>query len=61
MIVEKACPVCGKTFNCHHDDDITKCQCATVKLNKPAYEYISQNYSNCLCADCLRKIVTKHS
>ena len=55
---EKTCPRCGKKFICHHDDDITKCQCASVQLTTEARKYISENYTDCLCADCLCDILT---
>ena len=54
---EKTCPRCGKKFICRHNDDITKCQCASVQLTPEARQYIAENYTDCLCANCLREIL----
>ena len=56
---EKTCPRCGAKFICRHDDDITKCPCASVQLTSEACKYISENYTDCLCVNCLRKINTR--
>lgn len=53
---EKSCPRCGAKFICRHNDDILKCQCATVQLTPEARQYISENYTDCLCANCLCEI-----
>lgn len=55
---EKTCLRCGSKFICRHDDDITKCQCASVQLTPEARKYIAENYTDCLCANCLRNILT---
>ena len=49
---EKTCPRCGKKFMCNHED-ITKCQCATVKLDSEQLKYVAEKYNDCLCHDCL--------
>ena len=36
-----------------HDEDITKCQCASVKLNEKQLALVKSQYSDCLCRDCL--------
>ena len=54
---EKTCPRCGKKFICRHNDDITKCQCASVQLTPEARNYIASEYTDCLCVDCLREIL----
>lgn len=53
----KTCPRCGAKFTCHHDDDITKCQCNTVQLTQESRKYIAKNYDVCLCVKCLREIL----
>ena len=52
----KTCPRCGKTFVCMHDGDISRCQCAQVKLTKKAREHIASRFSDCLCVGCLKDI-----
>ena len=53
----KICPRCGAKFICRHNDDITKCQCASVQLTLEARQYIAKNYTDCLCVNCLREIL----
>lgn len=50
---EKSCQRCGSKFICMHDEDITKCQCASVKLDEKQLALIKSQYSDCLCRDCL--------
>ncbi|MBR1808957.1 MAG: cysteine-rich CWC family protein [Paludibacteraceae bacterium] len=53
----KTCPRCSARFSCYHDDDISRCQCASVRLSKGARLHIALHFPNqCLCIDCLRTI-----
>ena len=49
----KTCPRCGKTFECVHSID---CWCVKVKLTDATKAYLKENYSDCLCKDCLNEI-----
>ncbi len=53
----KICPRCGKEFECHHDDDISLCQCAGIKITPGMQLHMQLHYNNeCLCIDCLRSL-----
>lgn len=47
------CPRCQRTFECRAGT-ILRCQCQDVTLSKEERTFIQQQYSGCLCADCLR-------
>lgn len=49
----KTCPRCGKTFECVHSVD---CWCVKVKLTDATKAYLKENYSDCLCKECLEKL-----
>ncbi|WP_102407753.1 cysteine-rich CWC family protein [Parabacteroides bouchesdurhonensis] len=54
--MEKICPRCGASFICQ-PENITGCQCVTVKLNSIQREYVKKHYfPNCLCKSCLEEI-----
>jgi len=53
--MEKKCQRCGKSFECKNDD-ILNCQCATVPLSREARDYLTERYTDCICADCLQEI-----
>lgn len=52
MPMKKVCPRCGATFDCRHDD-MAFCHCATIGLDAIQRDYLRNNYSDCLCHDCL--------
>ena len=52
-VMTKTCPRCGKTFECVHSVD---CWCVKVKLTDATKAYLKENYSDCLCKDCLEKL-----
>jgi hypothetical protein len=52
---EKICPRCSKKFECKVGS-ILLCQCTTVKLSEVEKDYISEKYSDCLCADCMKEL-----
>lgn len=56
---EKTCPKCGRKFICNHEN-ITECQCAKIKLSSNAQKYIADNYSDCVCANCLKEIADSY-
>ena len=47
----KKCPVCNVEFECKHD---TNCWCSKYTLTNRVSIYLKENYSDCLCEDCLR-------
>jgi Cysteine-rich CWC len=47
------CPRCQRTFECRVGS-ILRCQCQAVTLSEEERYFIQQQYSSCLCADCLR-------
>ncbi len=49
----KTCPRCGKTFECVHAVD---CWCVKVKLTDATKVFLKENYSDCLCKECLEKL-----
>ena len=51
--MKKTCPRCGKEFECVHSVD---CWCVKVKLTDATKTYLKENYSDCLCKECLEKI-----
>ena len=53
--MKKVCPRCGATFDCMHND-ILSCHCATVRLDALQRTYLMENYSDCLCHDCLKAV-----
>ena len=56
----KICPRCNSNFECKVGD-ITKCQCYTIKLNDAERDFLSRNYADCLCADCIKEIRTAYN
>lgn len=55
MPMKKVCPRCGATFDCMHND-ILSCHCATIGLDVMQRTYLMENYSGCLCHDCLKAV-----
>lgn len=53
LIPPDICPRCGKTFSCSKGG---KCWCFEVHLSHQALSFIQQQYSTCLCPDCLQEV-----
>ena len=51
--MKKICPRCGKEFECVHSKD---CWCITVHLSDKTKAFLKDNYTDCLCKDCLTEI-----
>ncbi len=49
----KKCPKCLKNFECK-SDNIEKCDCSKIILPVEIKKYIIDNYTDCLCLDCLK-------
>ena len=52
----KTCRRCKNHFACKAED-IKNCQCSLVKLKQAQLKHISKQYDDCLCANCLNKII----
>jgi len=52
---EKICQRCGQKFECKVGS-ILLCQCTTVKLNESERDYMREQYSDCLCAGCMKEL-----
>ncbi len=47
----KACPKCGKKFECRGDD----CWCHEYNLLNKDINFIRANWDDCLCPSCLKE------
>ncbi|MES2726098.1 MAG: diphthine--ammonia ligase [Bacteroidota bacterium] len=54
----KKCPHCFTYFKCRVDD-ISQCQCSTVKLNANQLNHIANKYTDCLCANCMQLLAAE--
>jgi len=54
--MEKTCERCGKSLVCIGD---VNCWCMTVFVPPKVSCYISDNYSDCICNDCINEIKAK--
>lgn len=57
---EKTCPRCGQKFTCKVGD-ILKCQCFGIEMNDEQQNFISNEYNECLCRDCLLQLQQRYS
>ena len=51
----KYCPRCHSTFECKVGN-VLLCQCNKINLNVMEKEYLSNNYNDCLCVNCMEEI-----
>lgn len=56
--VKKTCPKCGSKFVC--GANVGKCWCQSYRLSANSLEKLKENYSNCLCPDCLAAFCEKN-
>ena len=52
---QKRCPRCQALFECK-SGSILLCQCQTVYLTQVHLKYVSAQYTDCLCATCLKAV-----
>ena len=52
----KKCPSCGRFFGCQGEDD---CWCENYQIHKTGYLRISENFTECICQDCLAEFAEK--
>jgi hypothetical protein len=51
----QACPRCHQSFACK-TTHIGVCQCMAISFNKEQSAFINQQYTTCLCINCLREL-----
>lgn len=51
----KNCPRCHAPFECK-PGNVQECQCAGIAFSEAEKYYISSNYEDCLCRNCLLAI-----
>ncbi len=51
----KHCPRCETLFTCRVGD-VLQCQCMDVPLSAEEAAYLQEQYDDCLCAPCMRKL-----
>jgi hypothetical protein len=56
----KNCPRCKAPFICQ-PGNVQACQCAGIRLSEAAKQFISSQYTDCLCRDCLLAITVERS
>ncbi|MFY7963427.1 MAG: cysteine-rich CWC family protein [Chitinophagaceae bacterium] len=54
----KICPKCKEYFECSIND-ISKCQCFNITINADDLALIKQDFDDCLCGECLKKVAIK--
>lgn len=52
--MKKTCPRCSNSFTCR-EDRTDLCQCTRIYLISGVRDYIKENYSTCLCPQCLKE------
>lgn len=52
--MRKTCSRCSSTFVCR-EDRTDVCHCTRIYLVSGVREYLSDNYSGCLCHQCLKE------
>lgn len=52
--MKKICPRCSTSYTCR-EDRTDMCHCTRIFLVNEVREYLSAEYSNCLCHKCLRE------
>ncbi|UII25090.1 cysteine-rich CWC family protein [Fulvivirga maritima] len=55
---DKYCPRCNTLFECKVGN-IALCQCSKVELTHEQRNYLSSQFSDCLCASCMAELKTE--
>lgn len=50
---DKHCQRCGLVFECKVGN-ITQCQCYGIVLTEAEQQYISKQFTDCLCFNCIK-------
>lgn len=53
------CPKCKQQFECCATN-IANCHCSTIQLTQKIVQQFKEQYIDCLCANCLLKVVAEH-
>ncbi len=56
---QKYCPRCQARFECKVGS-ILLCQCSAVPLNQDERDYMSGQYNDCLCANCMKDLKAEY-
>ncbi|PJZ45177.1 hypothetical protein EHQ30_01150 [Leptospira brenneri] len=56
---EKICPNCLRSFECKVGS-ISLCQCTKVNLSLEEREYLSKQFSDCLCYQCMETLAFEY-
>lgn len=57
---DKYCPRCNIAFECKVGN-ITQCQCYGIVLKDEERAFISSQYQDCLCANCMKELQTEYN
>lgn len=57
---DKNCPRCGILFECKVGN-INQCQCSGILINNEEQQYISKQYNDCLCFNCIVAVRTEYN
>ena len=53
----KNCPRCNKEFECQHK---ATCWCSKYSISDNVRLFLKDNFSDCLCEDCLNALIKLH-
>ena len=57
---DKICGNCGIAFECKVGN-ITQCQCYEVCLSNEEQQYISKQFTGCICINCIKALRTEYN
>ncbi|MEJ8841185.1 cysteine-rich CWC family protein [Lacibacter sp. H375] len=57
---QKNCPRCGADFECKVGD-VTNCQCYGIELSVEEEAFITKQFADCLCRNCLLQLKSRHT
>ncbi|MEO6734703.1 MAG: cysteine-rich CWC family protein [Ferruginibacter sp.] len=60
MHENKNCPGCGISFECKVGN-ITQCQCYGINLSNDEQQFISKQFTDCLCSGCINALRAKYN
>lgn len=52
----KKCPRCNDTFDCQHN---ANCWCSRYSLSDKLKSYLKDNYSDCICENCMKELIAR--
>ena len=56
----KNCPRCGEGFECKVGD-VTNCQCYGIELSVEEEAFITKQFADCLCRNCLQQLKSRYT